>query len=479
MRNYIIAFCVLVAGLVQAGTASFDAIKAASVTIGTNPAITTIIVNGTNYTGATVTIPPGPKGDTGPVGPTSTNTEYIGYSFTSVVQNVTIQSNINVVTSNYNAVDSSKWSTNQPFVSAFVWTNADANSTTTNNGIITATINTNSGSAGGGGVTNVVYTNAPASVLEIAGGTLYHGTNNLVPDASTNILQQLVTRGTNAYWQPYTIGHQNNLLYQWTNQTNLTYQGVVTQSWTVPIGVNLVQIKAWGGGGGGGISAGSQGGFASSTISVSSGDVIYGIVGQGGYLGAVTITTTNIGTGGWPGGGSSVTNGAGTGTGAGGGGYSLVALNSVTNIVCIAGGGGGGAQNGVGGNGGGSVGGSSAPYTTFTVATGGSQIAGGSGGFIAGGVTGQDGSSLQGGSVPITTAQCRGGGGGGGYFGGGSGAGGANAIGGGGGSCYGQYVFRGNNSADETYASNWGSACNAYTNGYTGAIVIRYSYNLP
>lgn len=63
-----------------------------------------------------------------------------------IITNLTIQqgTSVNYVVS----VDDSKWSTNQPFVSAFVWTNAGVNSTTTNGGIITAIVNTNSGSGG-------------------------------------------------------------------------------------------------------------------------------------------------------------------------------------------------------------------------------------------------------------------------------------------------------------------------------------------
>lgn len=69
-------------------------------------------------------------------------------SQTSVtVTNLTVsQGGTNVTI--YQAEDGSKWPTNQPFVTAFSWTNAGVNSTVTNGGLITAVINTNSGSGG-------------------------------------------------------------------------------------------------------------------------------------------------------------------------------------------------------------------------------------------------------------------------------------------------------------------------------------------
>lgn len=90
----------------------------------------------------------GPQGEQGLPGTAVTNiTVQTNLTLTSVIiTNLTIVQGTNV--SLYYATDESKWSTNQPFVSSFIWTNAGENATVTNAGVITAIINTNSGSGG-------------------------------------------------------------------------------------------------------------------------------------------------------------------------------------------------------------------------------------------------------------------------------------------------------------------------------------------
>ena len=240
MKKNIALLLMLAAVSANAGTAYFDTIKANAATVGGFAPITNIVVGGTNYSGASVTIPPGPQGVQGPAGNTTTSTVYTGYSFTSIVQNVSVTTN--VVTTNYNAVDDSKWPTNQPFVAHLIWTNAGVNVTTTNAGIITATINTNSGSATGG-VTN------HADLAGILGNGSIHlsaeETNRIPTAYGTNSAACWTGYGTNYYWQPVAVNYQSNLQITWTHQTNFIYVGVSTQKFVVPNGVTVMQVKSW------------------------------------------------------------------------------------------------------------------------------------------------------------------------------------------------------------------------------------------
>ena len=187
------------------------------------------------------------------------------------------------------------------------------------------------------------------------------------------------------------------------------------QFWTVPEGVRVVEVEAFGAQGGGDL--GGSGARARGLLQVHPGDVIQVTVGGAG----------NGSAGGFNGGGS--TTGAG---GSGGGGASDVRVGGVAleSRVVVAGGGGGhgpGANTTfrMGGSGGGLTGGSGGGDSGGT-ATGGSQTAGGAGasgngrngGFGAGGL-GDDG-----------------GGGGGGWWGGGAGGCCFGAPGGGGGSSW-------------------------------------------
>lgn len=444
----------------------------------------THVLNGGLYLGGVARtnwpdLVPGPQGEQGPAGVATTNLTIIQNTIT----NLTIQNGTNI----YNAVDDSKWPTNQPFVAYLIWTNAGANSTTTNAGLITAIINTNSGSASGG-VTNH---NQLSGVLGNGSEHLSTAEVSRIPSVwGSNTTAYLTAYGTNQSWQPVAVNYQNNLQVTWTHQTNFTYQGISTQSFTVPAGVNVMQCKAWGAGGGGGTGVGGNGGFAAGSISVNAEDIIYIIVGGGGNRG-ISAYTNNPGLGGWPGGGSCPTNCGINYIGAGGGGYSAVSINSITNYVLIAGGGGGAsasysAPSGYGGAGGGTTGGSGDVGNGTTAALGGSLSTPGSGGTLNGypSYQGGNGLGMLGGSgvYNTSTTQYRGGGGGGGYFGGGAGctmAVGNGGQGGGGGSCFGIYVERGNNSADESYSSSWGMGGSQSASGASGAVVLRYYYNIP
>ena len=117
-----------------------------SVRIGNGSNLTWHLRGGVWYPDVPILV--GPQGERGLPGTAVTNvTVQTNLTLTSVIiTNLTIQQGTNVTI--YYATDDSRWSTNQPFVSAFVWTNAGENATVTNAGVITAVINTNSGSGG-------------------------------------------------------------------------------------------------------------------------------------------------------------------------------------------------------------------------------------------------------------------------------------------------------------------------------------------
>jgi len=223
-----------------------------------------------------------------------------------------------------------------------------------------------------------------------------------------------------------------------TAQTNPAHQTGTYGSFTVPVGLTALTIKTWGAGGSGGFGdpgspVGGGGGYASGVATVSPGQSLEIIVGEGargqvdggseGGLGGVhpqqSVPQNNLKGGGYgpygSGGGlSGVTDGT-----------SLPSA-STPNLLIIAGaGGGGGGHNnaqGPGGAGGGSQGGTG---TGILAGGGGTQSQGGpspnnTGGFLYGATTNNGG-----------------GGGGAGYYGGG--AGGTTPgehAGGGGGSSY-------------------------------------------
>ena len=245
-----------------------------------------------------------------------------------------------------------------------------------------------------------------------------------------------------------------------------------TQSFTVPSGIQRVEIKAWGAGGGSGLfSSGGGGGFATAIYSVTSGQVISIVVGGAGGGSA---------SGGYNGGGSAD-------GGAGGGGGGSQAFISGGFNLWAGGGAGGGELYGSVGAGGGTSG---ASGTGGVPGAGGTQSAGGSAG-----IHGVAGSAGNGGTGANSTGY-PGGGGGSGYYGGGGGGDGVAGVGGSGGGGGSSYVSSGSvsstltsgsgtaaaNSGDADYpGSNIGNAGSGlYVAGFNGYIVLKtYQTTLP
>lgn len=215
-----------------------------------------------------------------------------------------------------------------------------------------------------------------------------------------------------------------------------------SDSFTVPEGVNSIEVRAWGGGGGGGGGGssgsggdGGGGGYTTATISVTPGESLNVYVGGGGN------------------GGSYHSGGYDAGGGGGGGGYSSISRGSTLLSIASGGGGGGGSRyyraGGDGGAGGGTNGVSGIGVGYANGGNGGTQYSGGSGGTNSSGNDGSSGSYLNGGNGAdgrtsdgadgsgangglnsggnggqpnINTTRAGGGGGGSGYYGGGGGA---------------------------------------------------------
>jgi CshA-type fibril repeat protein len=207
------------------------------------------------------------------------------------------------------------------------------------------------------------------------------------------------------------------------------------QTWTVPSGVTSVVVHLVGGGGGAGRAGntvpanGGGGGYSAGTLSVSAGQTLRIIVGEGGKrqtkaevdaLNTVTLRRNASYGGGATGRNSTTTYNL---TYASGGGRSAIQLLNAADDIATAGGGGGGGYTGFGGAGGGVVG------VKAGVAGGGTQTAGGvaDSGDGGGAVAGVKFAGGFAGSVYQS------GGGGGGWYGGG---GGGSNRGGGGGSSY-------------------------------------------
>ncbi len=255
----------------------------------------------------------------------------------------------------------------------------------------------------------------------------------------------------------------------------VSYTTPGTYSWTVPDGLTLISIVATGGGGGGGgLSgpnagpAGGAGALVTSTLSVTSGQVLNLVVGGGGGAGA---NGPSVGCCGYY-----------DGAGGGGGGSSNVDAGSNTQIIAGGGGGGGtyhggaggsaGGTGGAGGNGGGSFagpgggGGSGgtggvAGSSLGTSGSNGNGGAGGTGGSNGGtSIPGGSGGSSAGAGVGAGTRFSCTGAGGGGYGGGGTGT---TETGGGAGGSTGP--------AGTTYAPA-GNGGGSATNGGYGSIVI-------
>ena len=255
------------------------------------------------------------------------------------------------------------------------------------------------------------------------------------------------------------------LLTTWSINAQTTVNFVSTgamQTWTVPAGVTSINVVANGADGGNvfGFVFGGLGGRISTTVAVTSGNVLNIFVGRVG-------TST---AGGYNGGG----NRGGGGNGTGGGGATDIRLNgtALSNRIVVAGGGGGAGANsngsGTGGGGGETTAGNGGGGGIGSVVggRGGTSSAGGVGGLGNGGDgglgNGGDGGSSGGGG---------GGGGGGGYYGGGGGNGGSiGGVGaGGGGSSYTDLTRC--SSVVHTQGANTGNGTLSIT--YTAALPIQ------
>lgn len=280
------------------------------------------------------------------------------------------------------------------------------------------------------------------------------------------------------------------------NSVSFGYTGT-TESWVVPPGVTSVTLEVWGAEGAQPIDRlptngdGGLGGYASGTLSVTPGQVLYiNVGGQGG----------TDGSGGYNGGGAGGFGAAGEGClggyGGGGGGASDIRLGGTTlaDRIIVGGGGGGGARDycngtcqpcGCGGGAGGGGGltgedgaaafdcGFSYPGANINFGMGASQTAGGTGGPADGGGSNMGSAGIigVGGSGSNGQYDVAGGGGGGGYYGGGGGGGASNgsgvgAGGGGGGSSYLSSVL---SNTSTTTALRTGN----------GEIVISYAAPIP
>ena len=227
--------------------------------------------------------------------------------------------------------------------------------------------------------------------------------------------------------------------------TTFNYTGGV-QTFTVPAGVNSINIDASGASGGQDLThtASANGGRVQATMAVTAGQVLNIYVGGAGIDGS-GITNGGLGqaaAGGYNGGGASGYYSTSNYTGGSGGGATDIRVGGTAlgNRMLVAGGGGGGGYETsaeAGGAGGGTTGGNGTNGSIgITVATGGSPSAGGSGGTYGGQPSGGNGSLGVGGDA--STGDGVAGGGGGGYYGGGGGGttGSGPANGGGGGSSY-------------------------------------------
>jgi hypothetical protein len=273
-----------------------------------------------------------------------------------------------------------------------------------------------------------------------------------------------------------------------------SYTGAI-QTYTVPDGVTSIKVKCWGAAGGG--RNGGAGGYAGGTVSVTPGETIQVVVGQGGRIGG------NLGSGGGFTGILSVWNTS-----------DIAATHAGSIIIAGAGGGGGQTDNNPAGNGGGETGGvgqndnSGARPGTQTAAgsaesdtsaasnpSGGSYFRGGNsaGNIFESGTPWPAG--VWGGNYQRSKSSggSQGGGGGGGYYGAG-GAGNRNSVnsrGAAGGSGYiggdgTREVTNGENLAtsltqksslppktdDEHYVSGAGTPASTDTNGGDGLVVI-------
>ncbi len=240
----------------------------------------------------------------------------------------------------------------------------------------------------------------------------------------------------------------------------------VYQTWTVPVGVSLIKVEAYGAKGGFGNVGGGNGGGVISYLNVVPGTTLRIYVGERGSNSSTSVG----GPGGWNGGKRGGNSLSGYNSGGGGGATDIRTYPyGLTDRILVAGGGGGGGAwaGGVGGDGGlfflpnGEDGANSGGDGGI----GGDYYQGGAGGNgINTGGAGADGTLGNGGAGGHGSSSGGGGGGGGGYYGGGGGGGNNNPSlpdggGGGGGSSfssgYGTQFLGGVNSSDGYLIIRW------------------------
>ena len=155
------------------------------------------------------------------------------------------------------------WSTNQSIVASFVWTNAGSNFTTTNAGIITATVNTNSGSTVTGALTNnmasavtISNTLTVASNVTVLGAATVRGQSDtpvltLVSSASGTQTTP-VFQGSNATSRTWSFSKDGNLNIsgQMTNtgmhvDGSMDATGTVTAATLVGAGITNINTVLW------------------------------------------------------------------------------------------------------------------------------------------------------------------------------------------------------------------------------------------
>lgn len=265
------------------------------------------------------------------------------------------------------------------------------------------------------------------------------------------------------------------------------------QTWTVPDGIESINVTLDGASGGDASLDGGGGGHVDGWLSVTPGETLYLYVGGQGEDPGQTEGAS--GAGGWNGGGDGGTGATDQPGGTGGGGGTDIRQggNTTSDRVVVAGGGGGDAGYN-GGDGGGTTGGRGGfdgdDADDGEGGYGGSQTSGGAGGAGASGEPdGNDGALHAGGNGPDTGATHGPGGGGGGYYGGGSGGGG-NSSGssgaGGGGSSYVDGLSsvstnsKGANNGNGQIVIEYDSAVSAPTNvsvDYAGSEEVTLSFD--
>ena len=221
---------------------------------------------------------------------------------------------------------------------------------------------------------------------------------------------------------------------------SFTYTGS-NQTFTVPSRTTTITLYMWGAGGGGNTNYGGAGAMVQGVLSVTPGESLTIVVGQGGTIDG----TTTYGGGGAGAGIYGETVGIGytnngpfpTANAGSGGGRSAIQRGGTdpTNDIVVAGGGGGGTVFSSDRGGSATFSGTANPGTGGLPGLGGTQSGPGAGGGVGTYGTGLTGSRGVGGNTYNHNFYNGGGGGGGGYYGGGGGGtNGGDGAGGGGGS---------------------------------------------